>query len=148
MSNGRFLPQGIYLCIYIFFFFDLQDINMQEVCLMIPEQSLPSRFSGGHVDGKCVAEMTEWRKSLMSDYQISPEIVVDCQIEIETLCKGLGAGGKTLHCLMGMAQRKPGENREHQLGDRCMRTVSVAFTESACLLDLQQTGDQTYVRSP
>ncbi|XP_064598878.1 Golgi apparatus protein 1-like [Liolophura sinensis] len=86
--------------------------------------------TGGHVAGKCVAEMTEWRKSLMSDYQISLEIVVDCQNEIGTLCDGLGAGGKTLHCLMSKARRKPGERHDHVLGEICMRAIEDLLKEA------------------
>ena len=48
--------------------------------------------------------MKDMRKSLMSDYQISPEIVKDCANEIKEHCGKLHRNGKTLHCLMKLAK--------------------------------------------
>ena len=56
------------------------------------------------VNGKCKAELRDTRKSLMEDYQLSPELAHHCAEAIKDNCKGgMERGGKTLHCLMGLA---------------------------------------------
>ncbi|KAL0968102.1 hypothetical protein UPYG_G00262440 [Umbra pygmaea] len=44
--------------------------------------------------------MLDYRRMLMEDFSLSPEIVLDCRGEIEAHCSGLHRNGRTLHCLM------------------------------------------------
>jgi len=52
------------------------------------------------VSGECQGEMLDYRRMLMEDFSLSPEIVLHCRGEIETHCAGLHRKGRTLHCLM------------------------------------------------
>lgn len=57
------------------------------------------------VTAECTAEVDDMRKSIMEDFQISPEIVVQCDKEIREHCGGgSNKEGKTLHCLMDLAR--------------------------------------------
>lgn len=76
--------------------------------------------NGTALDQECEVEMMDHRKMLMEDYRLSPEIVDGCKIEIESLCNGLEAGGKTIHCLMEYARLR----KKHRIGDVCQRAVS------------------------
>ncbi|XP_037103049.1 Golgi apparatus protein 1-like isoform X1 [Syngnathus acus] len=55
---------------------------------------------GRPVTGECQGEMLDYRRMLMEDFSLSPEIVLHCRAEIETHCSGLHRKGRTLHCLM------------------------------------------------
>ncbi|XP_053402519.1 Golgi apparatus protein 1-like [Mercenaria mercenaria] len=70
------------------------------------------------LSGQCIGEMTQLRKSLMEDYQITPEIVTKCDVEINKYCnKGVDREGRTLHCLMENAnprQRQRQRNDPHE----------------------------------
>lgn len=44
--------------------------------------------------------MLDYRRMLMEDFSLSPEIVLHCRAEIEAHCSGLHRKGRTLHCLM------------------------------------------------
>uniref|UniRef100_A0A3B4GUY2 Golgi apparatus protein 1 n=1 Tax=Pundamilia nyererei TaxID=303518 RepID=A0A3B4GUY2_9CICH len=55
---------------------------------------------GRVVSGECQGEMMDYRRMLMEDFSLSPEIVLHCRSEIESHCSGLHRKGRTLHCLM------------------------------------------------
>uniref|UniRef100_A0A3Q0SY36 Golgi apparatus protein 1 n=1 Tax=Amphilophus citrinellus TaxID=61819 RepID=A0A3Q0SY36_AMPCI len=55
---------------------------------------------GRPVSGECQGEMLDYRRMLMEDFSLSPEIVLHCRTEIEAQCSGLHRKGRTLHCLM------------------------------------------------
>ncbi|XP_034385689.1 Golgi apparatus protein 1-like [Cyclopterus lumpus] len=55
---------------------------------------------GRPVSGECQGEMLDYRRMLMEDFSLSPEIVLHCRAEIEGHCAGLHRKGRTLHCLM------------------------------------------------
>lgn len=44
--------------------------------------------------------MLDYRRMLMEDFSLSPEIILSCRGEIEHHCSGLHRKGRTLHCLM------------------------------------------------
>ncbi|XP_030621144.1 Golgi apparatus protein 1 [Chanos chanos] len=70
---------------------------------------LESALHRGHgVSGECQGEMLDYRRMLMEDYSLSPEIVLHCRTEIETQCSGLHHKGRTLHCLMRVARGDKG----------------------------------------
>ncbi|XP_053497217.1 Golgi apparatus protein 1 isoform X2 [Ictalurus furcatus] len=61
---------------------------------------------GRTVSGECQGEMLDYRRMLMEDYSLSPEIVLHCRGEIDTHCSGLHHKGRTLHCLMRVSRDK------------------------------------------
>ncbi|XP_063053425.1 Golgi apparatus protein 1 [Engraulis encrasicolus] len=54
---------------------------------------------GRAVSGDCQGEMLDYRRMLLEDYSLSPEIVLHCRGEIDSHC-GFHQKGRTLHCLM------------------------------------------------
>lgn len=57
---------------------------------------------GYPVDGGCLTELDSHRRTLMSDYSLSPELVDRCRPEIDSVCsqhRNL-ADGKMIHCLI------------------------------------------------
>ncbi|XP_052230402.1 Golgi apparatus protein 1-like [Dreissena polymorpha] len=76
--------------------------------------------------GECMTQMSLLRKSLMEDYQITPEIVSNCGLEIDKFCRmqaGLDEQGGTIHCLMQMANprerdRKNQKDHPHAMDPR------------------------------
>lgn len=62
--------------------------------------------NGTSIDPDCMAEMRDHRRILMEDYRLSPEIVSGCSQDIQKHCTELQVGGKTIHCLMGVAQMR------------------------------------------
>ncbi|XP_073709980.1 Golgi apparatus protein 1b isoform X2 [Misgurnus anguillicaudatus] len=63
---------------------------------------------GRTVTGDCQGEMLDYRRMLMEDFSLSPEIVLHCRGEIEAHCSGLHRKGRTLHCLMRVARGDKG----------------------------------------
>ncbi|XP_067105723.1 Golgi apparatus protein 1b isoform X1 [Osmerus mordax] len=63
---------------------------------------------GRTVSGDCQGEMLDYRRMLMEDFSLSPEIVLHCRGEIEAHCSGLHRKGRTLHCLMKVARGDKG----------------------------------------
>ncbi|XP_077078631.1 Golgi apparatus protein 1 isoform X2 [Siphateles boraxobius] len=61
---------------------------------------------GQTVSGECQGEMLDYRRMLMEDFSLSPEIVLHCRGEIDTHCSGLHHKGRTLHCLMRVSRDK------------------------------------------
>lgn len=76
--------------------------------------------NGSTVDPNCEAEMRDHRKILMEDYRLSPEIVNGCSKEIKKYCNELQVGGKTIHCLMKIAQPM---DTNKKLREVCQRAV-------------------------
>lgn len=77
--------------------------------------------NGTALDPECEAEMMDHRKMLMEDFRLSPEIVENCKTEIASICNGLEAGGKTIHCLMEHARKR----KKNRISDVCERAVSI-----------------------
>ncbi len=65
-------------------------------------------ISGRTVTGDCQGEMLDYRRMLMEDFSLSPEIVLHCRGEIEAHCSGLHRKGRTLHCLMRVTRGDKG----------------------------------------
>lgn len=71
------------------------------------------------VIGECQGEMMDYRRMLMEDFSLSPEIVLHCRAEIEGHCSGLHRKGRTLHCLMRVGRGDAGA-----IDANCQRAVS------------------------
>ena len=74
---------------------------------------------GRTVSGECQGEMLDYRRMLMEDFSLSPEIVLHCRGEIEAHCSGLHRKGRTLHCLM-----KVGRGDQAAIDEQCQKAVS------------------------
>lgn len=74
---------------------------------------------GRVVTGECQGEMMDYRRMLMEDFSLSPEILLNCRREIEVHCSGLHRKGRTLQCLMRVAQ-----GGREVMEDHCMKSVS------------------------
>lgn len=71
------------------------------------------------MSGECQGEMLDYRRMLMEDFSLSPEIVLHCRGEIETHCSGLHRKGRTLHCLM-----RVGRGDKGNVENLCQQAVS------------------------
>lgn len=85
--------------------------------------------AGRSVSGECQGEMLDYRRMLMEDFSLSPEIVLHCRAEIETHCSGLHRKGRTLHCLMRI-----GRDRSTAIDRVCQNAVSISAVISGVLL--------------
>ncbi len=74
----------------------------------IPSVGFTAVISGRTVTGDCQGEMLDYRRMLMEDFSLSPEIVLHCRGEIEAHCSGLHRKGRTLHCLMRVTRGDKG----------------------------------------
>ncbi|XP_014830113.1 PREDICTED: Golgi apparatus protein 1 [Poecilia mexicana] len=74
---------------------------------------------GRVVSGECQGEMMDYRRMLMEDFSLSPEIVLHCRSEIENHCSGLHRKGRTLHCLM-----RVGRGDMEAIEPTCQKAVS------------------------
>lgn len=97
-------------------------VKMSQIIMCLVD----AKLDGATLSGNCEFEMDEYRKSLMEDYSITPEIVKDCHKEISTYCEGLGKNGKTIHCLMQASMNKGGGKG---LSERCENTLHTLVRE-------------------
>uniref|UniRef100_A0A8C9WD07 Golgi apparatus protein 1 n=1 Tax=Scleropages formosus TaxID=113540 RepID=A0A8C9WD07_SCLFO len=80
---------------------------------------------GRTVSGECQGEMLDYRRMLMEDFSLSPEIVLHCRGEIESHCSGLHRKGRTLHCLM-----RVGRGDKGVVDDLCQRSLQTLIQEA------------------
>ncbi|XP_069757261.1 Golgi apparatus protein 1 isoform X2 [Narcine bancroftii] len=80
---------------------------------------------GRQVSGDCQGEMLDYRRMLMEDFSLSPEIVLHCRTEIELHCSGLHRKGRTLHCLMRLGRGDKGS-----LGQNCQQALQTLIQET------------------
>ncbi|TRY58337.1 hypothetical protein DNTS_031780 [Danionella cerebrum] len=78
---------------------------------------------GRLVSGDCQGEMLDYRRMLMEDFSLSPEIVLHCRTEIESHCSGLHRKGRTLHCLMRVARGDTGKGAVDTLCQNALQTL-------------------------
>lgn len=86
--------------------------------------------NGTRIAPECRAEIDDHRRMLMSDGQLSPEILSDCADDISKFCVsadklsiigiGQGTGGEIIHCLMEHARRK---RKEKHVTSQCQRSL-------------------------
>ena len=70
------------------------------------------------MSSECQGEMLDYRRMLMEDFSLSPEIILSCRGEIEHHCSGLHRKGRTLHCLMKVVRGEKGN-----VGLNCQQAV-------------------------
>ncbi|KAL2762146.1 Golgi apparatus protein 1 isoform 2 precursor, partial [Daubentonia madagascariensis] len=80
---------------------------------------------GRQVSSECQGEMLDYRRMLMEDFSLSPEIILSCRGEIEHHCSGLHRKGRTLHCLMKVVRGEKGS-----LGMNCQQALQTLIQET------------------
>ncbi|KAL3859182.1 hypothetical protein ACJMK2_009412 [Sinanodonta woodiana] len=109
-------------------FFNHNDVDVRRsTALLCLENAMKKDLA---VTPECMAEMGEMRRSLMSDYQISPEIVIRCNKEINEKCRGLQSEGRTLHCLMDMANVRKNPDIDHRISVECKAALEDLIREA------------------
>ncbi|CAF0964461.1 unnamed protein product [Didymodactylos carnosus] len=82
---------------------------------------------GGNVQDDCRREMLAHRRMLMSDFELSPDIVRNCDTELTNYCSRLWAdksrgtakqkGGRVLHCLLDAVRK------HRQFDEKCLVSI-------------------------
>ncbi|CAM4541124.1 Golgi apparatus protein 1 isoform X1 [Lepidochelys kempii] len=80
---------------------------------------------GRQVSSECQGEMLDYRRMLMEDFSLSPEIILSCRGEIEHHCSGLHRKGRTLHCLMKVIRGEKGN-----IGLNCQQALQTLIQET------------------
>jgi golgi apparatus protein 1 len=93
-----------------------KDIRLAQILLCLEA----AHKNNTKLTAECLTEVFEHRKMLMSDYHLSPEIIIDCSDELARLCQNT-EGPETVHCLMEHA--KPKRKKELRVSPQCMRAV-------------------------
>ncbi|XP_023348242.1 Golgi apparatus protein 1, partial [Eurytemora carolleeae] len=79
-----------------------------------------ARLQGSTISGSCSREMSEYRRALMEDFSVSPELVKDCFYDVSQYCPNAGKSGKTIHCLMQLSMDK---DPDKLLSPKCDKTL-------------------------
>lgn len=87
------------------------------------------------MSSECQGEMLDYRRMLMEDFSLSPEIILSCRGEIEHHCSGLHRKGRTLHCLMKVVRGEKGN-----LGMNCQQAVRTDFPLPLLMLQFISRG--------
>ncbi|XP_013408738.1 Golgi apparatus protein 1 isoform X2 [Lingula anatina] len=95
--------------------------RLSEILLCLENE----RKKGKKVSAECQSEMNNWRRSLMEDYQLTPEVAKDCSTEVTQYCDGgTERGGKTLHCLMDLARPRERQfDKQPRISEQCLRAL-------------------------
>ncbi|KOB78150.1 putative golgi apparatus protein cysteine-rich fibroblast growth factor receptor [Operophtera brumata] len=104
---------------------DDKDVRLAQILLCLENVT---RNDSTKLAPECTAEMTDHRKMLMEDYRLSPELMQNCANDILTLCKGIEAGGKTIHCLMEHA--RPRRRKEKRISMGCQKSLENLVQEA------------------
>ncbi|OBS81393.1 hypothetical protein A6R68_20421 [Neotoma lepida] len=89
---------------------------------------------GRQVSSECQGEMLDYRRMLMEDFSLSPEIILSCRGEIEHHCSGLHRKGRTLHCLMKVLQtliQETDPGADYRI-DRALNEACESVIQTAC----------------
>ncbi|XP_073842399.1 Golgi apparatus protein 1 [Musca autumnalis] len=86
--------------------------------------------NGTKISPECRLEIDDHRRMLMSDGQLSPEILSDCADDIPKFCAnvdklsnigmGQGTGGEIIHCLMEHARKR---RKDRRITSQCQRSL-------------------------
>ncbi|XP_005187616.1 Golgi apparatus protein 1 isoform X1 [Musca domestica] len=86
--------------------------------------------NGTKIAPECRLEIDDHRRMLMSDGQLSPEILNDCADDIPKFCgnvdklsnigMGQGTGGEIIHCLMEHARKR---RKDRRITSQCQRSL-------------------------
>ncbi|XP_026738465.1 Golgi apparatus protein 1 isoform X2 [Trichoplusia ni] len=104
---------------------DDKDVRLAQILLCLENVS---RNESTKLSPECTTEMIDHRKMLMDDYRLSPELMQNCANDITTLCKGIEAGGRTIHCLMEHA--RPRRRKDKRISSACQKSLEVLVLEA------------------
>jgi len=79
--------------------------------------------SGSDLSPECVSDLKEVRRSLMEDYQLTPEIIKDCSNEIKDCSKNMRPSAQTTHCLMDKARRQGKSRSDTLISLQCLNAM-------------------------
>lgn len=97
-----------------------KDVRLAQILLCLEA----AHKNNTRIAPECLAEISDHRKLLMEDYQMSPEILSDCADDITKFCNDLDAGGgKTIHCLMENA--RPKRKKDRRVTAVCQRALEM-----------------------
>jgi len=115
---------------------DHQDhVGLSTILLCLEDEQL----KGNVINGKCLGVLNGFRKQLLEDFEISPEIVHNCALVISDHCNGgIKKQGETLHCIMQTVHEKPGTASE-QCEAAVMTLLKETDVENQFQLDLSLT---------
>ncbi|XP_037799147.1 Golgi apparatus protein 1-like [Penaeus monodon] len=101
------------------------DVKLSHILLCLEEAE---KKAGKDIERACKEEMLTHRRMLMEDYQLSPDLLVDCSKDISQFCHdGIETGGRTLHCLMKHAHS---HNQQETISDLCKRRLQETIKQS------------------
>lgn len=102
-----------------------KDVRLAQILLCLEA----AHKNNTKISPECLAEISDHRKLLMEDYQMSPEILSDCADDITKFCNDLDAGGgKTIHCLMENA--RPKRKKDRRVTAVCQRALEMLLKVS------------------
>lgn len=101
-----------------------KDVRLAQILLCLEAASK----NNTKISPDCLAEMTDHRKLLMDDFQLSPEILTGCADDITKFCDNLEAAGKTIHCLMEHA--RPKRKKDRRITSTCQRALEMVIKVS------------------
>lgn len=101
-----------------------KDVRLAQILLCLEAASK----NNTKISPECLAEMTDHRKLLMDDFQLSPEILTGCADDITKFCDSLEAAGKTIHCLMEHA--RPKKKKDRRITSTCQRALEMVIKVS------------------
>lgn len=104
---------------------DDKDVRLAQILLCLENVS---RNDSSKLSSECTAEMIDHRKMLMDDYRLSPELMQNCANDITILCKGIEAGGRTIHCLMDHA--RPRKRKDKRISSACQKSLEILIQEA------------------
>ncbi|KAG6444008.1 hypothetical protein O3G_MSEX003144 [Manduca sexta] len=104
---------------------DDKDVRLAQILLCLENVS---RNESTKISPECTAEINDHRKMLMDDYRLSPELMQNCANDITILCRGIEAGGKTIHCLMDHA--RPRRKKEKRISMLCQKSLEILVQEA------------------
>lgn len=102
-----------------------KDVRLAQILLCL-ENVL--RNDSTKLSPECTTEMTDHRRMLMDDYRLSPELMQNCANDITSLCRGIDAGGKTIHCLMEHA--RPRKRKDKRISAQCQKSLEALVLEA------------------
>ncbi|XP_028034025.1 Golgi apparatus protein 1 [Bombyx mandarina] len=102
-----------------------KDVRLAQILLCL-ESNIQNDTKS--ISSECTAEMIDHRKMLMEDYRLSPELMQNCANDITMLCRGIEAGGKTIHCLMDHA--RPRRRKDRRISLECQKSLEMLVQET------------------
>ncbi|XP_034108059.1 Golgi apparatus protein 1 isoform X1 [Drosophila albomicans] len=93
--------------------------------------------NGTKLAPECLVELSDHRRMLMTDYQLSPELLNDCADDIPKFCAEqhkaqlvngfTGTGGEIIHCLMEHVRAR---RAQHRVTSQCQRGLETLIKVS------------------